>query len=364
MKKKTRLTGIKKKRKLKKTKKRKLKKTKKRRIKKTKKKVNLKGGMMIEDSLDPNKLAASMRLSIQIHEFAMFCHYNIRGDPDFTFYVHPRSKMIERLNETYEDLANYVEFTMGAGGDIENIKAIYDVEFIGSHGMKIPFSKILEKYSNIIPEIYRSTKVERSFINNIGFQLLYKEDHIEAIHNFYKKVREYFCNIPLDGADDYILDLKNSYENKLGDKTWDYYGSGSMGMRFNIKVEDVLIFLIEVINKAEEPDEIIKLAKHYIDLFSTEIGDVRYCVLEGIDPMRDTRGNYIIVKLNDPLKEFVYDNTEMVVNKCYFDGTTPAQYHIGIMRNPSVMIQSKFKKLIKSDKLEIINRTNSEARFF
>ena len=54
--------------------------------------------------------------------------------------------------------------------------------------------------------------------------------------------------------------------------------TGSMGMRFNIKVEDVLIFLIEVINKAEEPDEIIKLAKHYIDLFSTEIGDVRYCV--------------------------------------------------------------------------------------
>ena len=27
---------------------------------------------MIEDGLDPNKLAASMRLSIQIHEFAMF----------------------------------------------------------------------------------------------------------------------------------------------------------------------------------------------------------------------------------------------------------------------------------------------------
>ena len=79
------------------------------------------------------------------------------------------------------------------------------------------------------------------------------------------------------------------------------------------------------------------------------IGDVRNFFRE-----MDMDGTYMIIKLKNPNEEFVYDNTEMVVRECYFDGSVPGQFHLGIMRNPTDMILNKFKKVIYQDKLDIM----------
>lgn len=328
--------------------------------------LNMKGGMFGRVGfMNPDRLAFSMKLSIKMHEFAMYCHFKMTGNPNFIFYVQPMAHMAKILRANYGELAEDVEYTEGNGGDNENIRTICggNLQTGYNMGMKIPFIKIYEKYSHVVPEIYMSTKVNRSFINRYGFQLLYKQDYFKEIHDFYNTVREYFCKIDFDYINNYIRNLKKAYEDKLGDKTWKDYGS--MELYTGFEIGDTLDFLVEFINKEDDEDEIIKLAKYYVDLFSEQMGDVRTCQYFDQDmEMVDLDGTYMIIKLKNPEGGFVYDNTEMVVHRCYFDETTPAQYHIGIMRNPSDMIQSKFKKLIKSDKLEIINRSNSEARFF
>ena len=95
-----------------------------------------------------------------------------------------------------------------------------------------------------------------------------------------------------------------------------------------------------------------------------EMGDVRKCS-DGVGWQHSTNeGTYMIVKLKDPKSEFVYDNTEMVVHTCNFESGIPAQYHIGIMRNPSDLMDRKFRKLFSSDKYDAIIGLNAESRMF
>lgn len=363
---KRRITGAKKKRSINRKTKNRNRKTKNR----NRKTLNMKGGMfdrVIYMNPDPDRLAFSMKLSIQMHEFAMYCHFKMTGDPNFSFYVQAINNMYGILIKTYGELAKNVSYTRGTtDSDIEKIESICDgvlPQPRSSEGTKIPFSEIYNKYSNTVPKLYACTQVERSFINDYGFQLLYKQDYAEAIHSFYETIRMFFCKIDFAEENNYIRKLKEAYEDKLGDKTWANYGS--MGRSTGFQNEHVFDFLVEFINNEDDEDEIIKLAKNYVDLFSTEMGDVKNCGIPGMNLReRDNKGTYIIIKLKDPGSGFVYDNTEMVVHRCYFDETTPAQYHMGIMRNPSDMIKSKFEKLINPNKLEIINSSNSEDRFF
>ena len=315
--------------------------------------------VVAEINIDP----LTLPLSIRIHEFAMYSHYSVKDDPDFIFYVQPRKHMARVLDETYGSLTGSQQYTQEDLGYIISICGGRPVA--RGHGVKIQFSEILKRYGGKIPELYKSAKVGNSFKNEYGFQLLYKLDYGDAIHAFYDNVRELFCKIHFNGGNDYIRKMKTSYEGKLGDKTWNDYDS--MDWDVNFQMEDVLKFLVEFINKEDDPDEIINSAKHYVNLFSTEIGDVRICKLyetEEETRNRDMEGTYIIIKLKDPQGEFVYDNTEMVVNRCDFNETTPAQYHLGIMRNPSLMIERQFNKILSPDKLAIIHKSNEESRFF
>ena len=72
----------------------------------------------------------------------------------------------------------------------------------------------------------------------------------------------------------------------------------------------------------------------------------------------------MIVKLKDPKSEFVYDNTEMVVSICNFESGIPAQYHIDIMRNPSDLIDHKFRKIFTREKYDAIISLNAERGMF
>ena len=300
----------------------------------------------------------SLRLSIQMHEFALFVHYQLTENPNITFYVQPRYYMIIVLEETYgEPLARNKRYEPE---ELENIRRISGggLPVVYNEGMKIPFEKILQRYNGIVPELYSFEKVGNSYKNNYGFQLLDKRENADNIHAFYNVVREYFCNIPLDREDDYIKDLKTEYAGQ----NWEDYES--MAWPANFQIPDVFKFLEYMINNTDDRDELRRLVQHYVNLYSTEIGDVRHCPIGSDLLQRDLNGTYMIVKLKDPASEFVYDNTEMVVSTCNFELGNPTQYHIGIMRNPSDLMDSNFKKTFSSDKYYAIISLNDESRMF
>ena len=130
----------------------------------------------------------------------------------------------------------------------------------------------------------------------------------------------------------------------------------------NYASKDVLKFLEYKINNTDDNSNLRRLVKQYVDLFSVEIGDVRNC----LEFLIDLKGTYMIVKLRNPELGFVYDNTEMVVHRCNFELELdiPAQYHIGIMRNPSDLIDIKFQKIFSGDKYDAIIRLNVESKMF
>jgi hypothetical protein len=427
----------------------------------------------------------TLPLSVQIHEFALFAHYQLIGDPKFIFYVQPRPFMEIVFDKTYGKMAEYQEWVDKDISNIISISGGFNDDSGG--GVKIQFSEILKRYGGKIPELYMNSRVSAkqhsiltghigvsnamtealtaeealtargrrlahlkkgsqvskqgsageqhhmpaghigvrnamtealaardrrvahletgsageqhhmpaghigvsnamtgalaahvdrladletypSFITNSGFLLLNKSAYQDEIHSFYDVVRDLFCKIKAFGIATYITELKNDYEDKLGDDTWDNHGS--MARKYNHTISDVLNFLENMINATPDdtPDaDIVKLAKHYIDIFSYEIsavGGVINCKMDTSMTLleRDMRGTYIIIKLKDPQGRFVYDNTEMIIHRCDFNET--AQYHIGIMRNPSLMILKRLNRILSPDKLAIIHKSNEESRFF
>jgi len=309
-------------------------------------------------SLKFKKIPWSLKLSIQIHEFALFVHYQLRGNLNFTFYVQPRYYMSIALEETYGEPLTRMKIYEPE--ELENIRRISGGELpvVYNDGIKIPFEEILQRYNGIVPELYSFEKVGNSYKNKYGFQLLDKRENQDNIHAFYNVVREYFCNIPLFRENDYINDLKTEYAGQ----NWEEYES--MAWRANFQISDVLKFLEYMINNEEEKEALRRLVQHYVNLYSTEIGDVRNCPV-GVDLLqRDINGSYMIIKLKDSKSEFVYDNTEMVVHMCNFELDIPAQYHLGIMRNPSDLIDNKFNKKFSSDKYDTIVGLNTESRMF
>jgi hypothetical protein len=340
----------------------------------------------------------TLPLSVQIHEFALFAHYQLIGDPNFVFYVQPRPFMEIVFDKTYGKMAEYQEWVDKDISNIISISGGFNDDSGG--GVKIQFSEILKRYGGKIPELYMNSRVSAkqhsiltghigvsnamtealaardrrvayletypSFITNSGFLLLNKSAYQDEIHSFYDVVRDLFCKIKAFGIATYITELKNDYEDKLGDDTWDNHGS--MARKYNHTISDVLNFLENMINATPDdtPDaDIVKLVKHYIDLFSYEISaEVMNCKIdESMNLLeRDMKGTYIIIKLKDPQGRFVYDNTEMIVHSCDFNET--AQYHIGIMRNPSLMILKRLNRILSPDKLAIIHKSNEESRFF
>jgi len=298
--------------------------------------------------------AGLLPLSIQIHEFALFVHYQLRKDnPEFTFYVQPRPHMRLILTKIYGE--PFTRHHRYESGELENIRKISGNELYNKYGLKIPFEEILQRYKGI-PELYQYEKVGNSYTNKYGFQLLYKRENTDNILAFYDIVRKYFCKLDRDHIkDDYIRKLKTKYP----EQDWKEYGS--MARDDNLNIPEVLNFLKDKINKVNDKKALRILVQQYVDLFSMEIGDVRHC---GTGSELDLDGTYMIVKLKDPELGFVYDNTEMVVSICNFELDIPAQYHIDIMRNPSDLIDRKFRKIFTREKYDAIISLNAERGMF
>ena len=299
----------------------------------------------------------SLRLSIQMHEFALFVHYQLTENPNFTFYVNPLTVMAEILEKTYgESLTRNQNYTPE---EMRLLNNVYIKEHIRDYGTKIPFTEIFRRYSNTVPELYQFERFGESYKNNYGFQLLNKRENIDKIHAFYNIVRQYFCKIPFNEVRTYIHTLKDEYPRQ----NWEDFGT--MSRIWNQEYLDALIFLEFMINNTDDRDELRKLLQYYINVFSVGIiKDVRNCQV-GADTLEiDLKGIYMIVKLKNPVLDFVYDNTEMVVYECNFNLENPTQYHIGIMRNPSDLITNKFKKTFSSDKYDAIISLNDESRMF
>lgn len=307
----------------------------------------------------PCQTCCALPLSIQMHEFALYTHYTLRRrDPNFIFYVQPKISMGRILDEVYgpQDLPLTREQQYNEE-DIDNIHRIALRDLMNSTGTKVSFQDILSVHGGW--DVYQSTRTVRSYINARGFRLLYKLDYSKEIHDFYRIVREFFCKVPFDKYDNYVNDLKKEYEDELDGKSWSHYNS--MEWSNNFQAPDVFYFLEDMIKKTESRDELKKLAQHYVNLTAeVELGDAR----SRHGRKQDIVGTYIIVKLKDPDGAFHYGNTEMIVHQCFFDGTTPAQFHWGIMRNPSDYILAKMTKKIPHDKLGVVLELNREDQFF
>ena len=300
--------------------------------------------------LDP----ITLPLSIQIHEFALFVHYQLMQlKLDFTFYVQPKLIMGEILIETYGELADKKKYEPKELENIRDISEGSENYLWYNDGVKIPFEEILQRYNSVVPELYKFDRVDNSYKNSHGFQLLDKQEreNKDKIHAFYNKVRQYFCKISFGSENNYIIKLKEEYP----EQNWQDFGTmirPTGGLPANFDISDVLKFLEYKINNTDDNSNLRRLVKQYVDLFSVEIGDVRNC----LEFLIDLKGTYMIVKLRNPELGFVYDNTEMVVHECNFELGIPAQYHVGIMRNPSDLITNKFKKIFSGDKYNDIIR--------
>jgi len=298
----------------------------------------------------------SLPLSIQIHEFALFVHYQLTKDPNFTFYVQPRPHMRLILNKIYgEPLTRHHRYEPG---ELENIRKISGNELYNKDGLKIPFEEIFKRYKGIVPELYQFKIVDNSYKNKYGFQLLYKRENTDNILAFYDIVRKYFCKLDRHHKiDDYIRTLKTKYPGQ----NWGDYGK-QLALDDNLNIPDVLNFLKDKIDEVNDKKALRILVQQYVDLFSKEIiNDVRHC---GTGSELDLDGTYMIVKLKDPELGFVYYNTEMVVSICNFELDIPAQYHIDIMRNPSDLIDHKFRKIFTREKYDAIIGLNAERGMF
>lgn len=300
----------------------------------------------------------SLRLSIQMHEFALFVHYQLTENPNFTFYVQPRDHMSQILEETYgKSLTRNQNYTPE---EMRLLNSVYREPF-HNYGMKIPFEEIFRRYNGIVPELYKYEKVGNSYKNNYGFQLLNKRENIDKIHAFYNIVRQYFCKIPFNEEHTYLHTLKDEYPGQ----NWEDFGT--MSRAWNQEYSDALIFLEFMINNEDDRERLRILVQQYVDVFSIEtLIDVRNCQSDDTQDtlVIDLRGIYMIVKLREPELGFLYDNTEMVVYQCNFLLGIPAQYHIGIMRNPSDLMDSKFKKTFSNEKYDAIVGLNRESRIF
>jgi hypothetical protein len=315
-------------------------------------------------------IPGSLPLSIQIHEFALFVHYQLRRDnPEFTFYVQPEHYMDIVLKKYYGLSYHLAHDQRYEPEELENIRKISGGKLPSGDGtsstsLKIPFEAILQRYKGIVPELYQFEIVGNSYnsyTNKYGFQLLDKrekenKDNILAFHNV---VRKYFCNISVYEKENYIRKLKTKYPKQ----NWEDYGT--MARKSNLDIPDVLEFLKYMINNTEEKKALRILVQNYVDIFSTEMHAAIHCEFGGIRAREmDLDGTYMIVKLKDPELGFVYDNTEMVVSVCNFELGIPAQYHIRIMRNPSDLIDRKFRKIFTREKYDAIISLNAERGMF
>jgi len=309
-------------------------------------------------NVGPVLLPDTLPLSIQIHEFALFVHYQLRdNDPNFAFYVQPLHYMAVQLKAIYgERLCVTKDYEQD---EYANIQAVCEGKFpcVESSGMKIGFDNILNRYMGRVPEKYLFTSEgEDGFKNEHGFHLLVKKNNAGKIRDFYDIVRTMFCNIKHDeDINNYIRELKAEFTP--GTQGWGAFGS--LDRRANFESNDALRYLETWMNQENIDDERLRrLLQYYVNIFAYEMGGVKQC--EG---NRDMVGIYMLVKLKDPTGEFVYDNTEMVVHQCNFLLGNPAQYHIGIMRNPSDLLDRKFSKLPGHIYRNII-RLNKTGRMF
>ena len=153
--------------------------------------------------------ASDLPLSIQIHEFALFAHYQL-GGRGIIFYVQPLAHMGKQLDRVYgTELTKTVEYT---SSDIKEIKKVCGGEtpMRSAFGTKLNFEVILDRYNGLIPPEYiLDTPLsihDDKYVGPNGFSLLPEKNHAADINQFYRAVRELFCV--------YVVSQRNSHYRK------------------------------------------------------------------------------------------------------------------------------------------------------
>jgi hypothetical protein len=317
------------------------------------------GGGASGDTSDA--VCIDLPLSIQMHEFALFVHYQERLKylppeiaSNFFLYIGQPEYHMRRILAANYDSSQLLRIPRKSPNDpitpeYKDIAAQLNIVApnykIFPVLMQIPFQYILSRYNGMIPEIYRYEIIGNSYFNRYGFQLLKRDDHLDDINNFYDVVREYFCSRSLEYEGD-IDDLIELILQFFQEKTLEELTSTS---------QDIY----------DPWSELGRRLKQYINYCAKHIiGYVLNCPSNPI--ISEQYSKYIIVKLKEGTTEFTYDNTEMVVHTCnlLIGETDPGpQYHIGILRNPSDFMIKIFRKKFPEEIVEkIITFNNNENR--
>ena len=337
-----------------------------------------------------------VRLSIEIHAFALFVHYQLRlakevREPvDFTFFVTPRPQMEKIFKKHFEEKLIKGDYEKSEKSNLKKIKAPFS-----TRGVKISFKHIFEEYGGRVPEKFLYRKDGGSYIGGDGFQLLKKEEKIDEIHSFYNVVRKFFKNIVND-LSNYLEKFRTFLtENRINynhDKyfliqTCDNFDLSrvAVGMGGTVEaahgelLDEMHEILEEKINETDDESLLMQLVQYYVDVCGKQIGpgwqdtEAQFwsnppdpdtgTFDEEYFKKYDIYGDYMIVKLKSESGEFEYDNTEMVVHTCKFQVGIPVQTHIGIVKNPSDYVKQKLEKKCPT-KYDLIIRKNGEKRIF
>ena len=318
------------------------------------------GGGTSGDTADA--VCIDLPLSIQMHEFALFVHYQERlkylspeiASNFFLYIGQPEYHMRRILNKNY-DSSQLLRIPRKSPDDpitpeytdiAAQLNIVAPNYTIFPVLIQIPFQYILSRWNGTIPTRYRVDEIiGNSYFNRYGFQLLKREDNLDAINNFYDVVREYFCSRSLD------------YEGKI---------DNLVKLILQLFQEKTLEELTSTAEDIYDPsNELGQKLKQYINYCSRDmIGYALNCPSNPI--ISEQYSKYMIVKLKDPTAEFTYDNTEMVVHTCnlLIGETDPGpQYHVGILRNPSDLLIKIFRNKFPEEIVEkIITFNNNENR--
>jgi hypothetical protein len=344
-----------------------------------------------------------VRLSIEIHAFALFVHYQLRlaaaagdaGNPvDFTFFVTPRPQMEKIFENHYGKKLIKGNYEKSEKENLKKIKAPFSIS-----GVKIFFKHIFEEYGRRVPEKFLYRTYGGSYIGGDCFQLLKKEEKIDKIHSFYNMVRKFFRNI-VNNLSNYLDEFKNFLtENGINYDNYDliencsnfgagrdaiYHGKNEESTHGDL-LDEMHEILEEKINETDDESLLMQLVQYYVDVCGKQIGpgwqdteaqfwsnplnlhdsSVRPNGPEDAEYFKkwDTYGDFMIVKLKSESLNFEYDNTEMVVHTCKFQVGIPVQTHIGIMKNPSDYVKQKLKKKCPT-KYDLIILENDKERIF